>query len=153
MAREYGLPPVLRHFIESHHGTTLVEYFYHAARKQKEAEDAEGPSEFEFRYPGPKPQTKEAAIMLLCDSIEAAARTLAEPTPVRIEQMVHQMANKRLMDGQFDECNLTLQELHKIEQSITKTLAAIYHGRIKYPVERPKAGGPTEPAASRSVAS
>ncbi len=83
MAHEYHLPPAIRHFIESHHGTTLVEYFFHAARKQKEAEAAPGPSEFEFRYAGPKPRTREAAIMLLCDSVEAAARTLAEPTPVR----------------------------------------------------------------------
>ena len=135
MAREFGLPLVLRHFIESHHGTTLVEYFYHAAKKQMEAKAKKTPREFEYRYPGPKPQTKEAAIMLLCDSIEAAARTLAEPTPIRIEQLVHSMANKRLMDGQFDESNLTLQELHKIEQSIIKTLCAVYHRRVKYPTE------------------
>jgi putative nucleotidyltransferase with HDIG domain len=133
MAREYGLPAVLRHFIESHHGTTLVEYFYHAAKKQKEAEDEHAPSEFEFRYPGPKPQSREAAIMLLADSVEAAARALAEPTPVRLEQLVHTIANKRMMDGQFSDCNLTLQELNKIEQAITKTLCAIYHARIKYP--------------------
>ena len=142
MAREYGLPPVLRHFIESHHGTTLVEYFYHAAKKQKEAEAMPGPSEFEFRYPGPKPQTKEAAIMLLCDGIEGAARALPEPTPVRLDQVVHAMANKRLMDGQFDECNLTLQELARIEAAITKTLCAIYHGRIKYPGAEEAAGKP-----------
>lgn len=134
MAREYGLPPVLRHFIESHHGTTLVEYFYHAARQQKrDAIDARDPAEFTFRYPGPKPQTKEAAILMLCDGLEGAARTLPEPTPVRLEQLVHTMAMKRLMDGQFDECSLTLQELHKIEQAITRTLCAIYHARIAYP--------------------
>lgn len=150
MAREYGLPPVIRHFIESHHGTTLVEYFYHAARKQKEAADEDLPSEFEFRYPGPKPQTREAAIMLLCDSIEAAARSLAEPTPIRLEQLVHTMANKRLMDGQFDECSLTLQELHKIEMSITKTLCAVYHGRIKYPAERKVVEQPAPPQAVAS---
>ncbi|MCC6681809.1 MAG: HDIG domain-containing protein [Phycisphaeraceae bacterium] len=137
MAREYKLPPEVRHFIESHHGTTLVEYFYHAARKQKEAEDQGAPSEFEFRYPGPKPQTREAAIMLLADSVEAAARVISEPTPIRIEQLVDKMANKRLMDGQFDECNLTLSELHLIQQSITKMLCAIHHARIKYPGEKP----------------
>ncbi len=136
MGREAGLPVAIRHLIESHHGTTLVEYFYHAAKRQKEAADEGVPSEFEFRYPGPKPQTKEAAIILLCDSIEAAARTLADPTPIRIEQLVHNLAMKRLMDGQFDECNLTLSELHKIEQAITKTLNAIYHARIKYPGDR-----------------
>lgn len=144
MAREYRLPSSIRHFIESHHGTTLVEYFFHAARKQKEAADVPAPSEFEFRYPGPKPQTREAAILLLCDSIEAAARSLTEPTPVRLEQIVHKIAMKRLMDGQFDECNLTLQELHRIEQAITKTLCAIYHARIKYPGEG-RAAAPVEP--------
>ncbi len=133
MAREYGLPPVLRHFIESHHGTTLVEYFYNAARQQREAEDLPAPTEFEFRYPGPKPQTKEAAILMLGDGVESACRTLSDPTPARLEQLVHKMAQKRLMDGQFDECNLTLAELHKIEQAITKTLCAVYHGRIAYP--------------------
>jgi len=156
MAREYGLPPVIRHFIESHHGTTLVEYFYHAARRQQEAEAKPGPSEFEFRYPGPKPQTKEAAILLLCDSIEGAARSLDEPTPVRLDQVVHNMANKRLMDGQFDECNLTLKELARIEQAITKTLCAIYHGRIKYPAgesqPQPPASAEPEPTPQRHTA-
>ncbi|MFW6032318.1 MAG: HD family phosphohydrolase, partial [Phycisphaeraceae bacterium] len=133
MAREYRLPPAVKHFIESHHGTTLVEYFYEAAKRQKEAEEAPLPSEFEFRYPGPKPQTKEAGILMLADGIEAAARSLDEPTPVRLEQLVHRIANKRLMDGQFDECHLTLAELHRIEQALTKTLCAIHHGRCKYP--------------------
>ncbi|MBB6430858.1 HD family phosphohydrolase [Algisphaera agarilytica] len=133
MAREYNLPQPVRHFIESHHGTTLVEYFYHAAKKQKEAEDKPAPSEFEFRYPGPKPQSKEAAIMLLCDGIEGAARAMDEPTAPRLEQLVHAMANKRLMDGQFDECNLTLRDLAKVEAAVTKTLCAVYHTRIKYP--------------------
>lgn len=150
MAREYALPPTLRHFIESHHGTTLVEYFFHAAKKQTEAESKPGPSEFEFRYPGPKPQTKEAAIMLLCDCIEGAARALPEPTPVRLEQVVNTMARKRLMDGQFDECNLTLSELHKIEQSIIKTLCAVYHGRIAYPSSEKKT--PQSQSASSSAA-
>ena len=133
MAREYKLPRSVVHFIDSHHGTTLVEYFYHAARKKSETEDAPMPTEFEFRYPGPKPQTKEAAILMLCDGVEGAARALPEPTPVRLEQLVHKMLNKRLMDGQFDECHITLQELHKVEQAVVKMLTAIYHGRIAYP--------------------
>ncbi len=136
MAREYKLPGGVKHFIESHHGTTLVEYFYHQAKQQNEAEDKPCPSEFEFRYPGPKPQTKEAAIMLLCDSLEAAARTIDEPTHTRLEQLVHTIAQKRLSDGQFDECSITLQELHRIEQAIIKTLNAIYHARIKYPSDK-----------------
>jgi len=146
MAREYGLPPVLRHFLESHHGTTLVEYFYNAARQQREADDQPAPTEFEFRYPGPKPQTKEAAILMLGDGVESACRTLAEPTPTRLEQLVHKMAQKRLMDGQFDECNLTLAELHRIEVAFTKTLCAVYHGRVSYPSEAKRAAA--EPAAA-----
>jgi len=144
MAREYGLPPVLRHFIESHHGTTLVEYFYHAAKKKHEEQDTPAPADFEFRYPGPKPHTKEAAIMLLCDGCEAAARSLPEPTPVRIEQLVHSIATKRLMDGQFDECNMQLSELHAIEQAVVKTLTAVYHGRISYPSEKKTDSGERE---------
>ncbi len=136
MAREYGLPRRLHHFIESHHGTTLVEYFYHAAQKQAGEGNAQ-PSEFEFRYPGPKPQTREAAILMLCDTVESASRTMNDPTPSRVEQLVHKLAMKRLMDGQFDESALTLEELHRVEEAITKSLAAIHHGRIKYPSDKP----------------
>ena len=133
MAREYRLPREIIQFIKTHHGTTLIEYFYHAAKKSSDGEDDRAPEEFEFRYPGPKPQSREEAILMLCDGVEGAARALDDPTPVRLEQLVHSMATKRLMDGQFDECNLTLKELHKIEAAITKTLCAIYHARIKYP--------------------
>jgi len=143
MAREYGLPPKIRQFIETHHGTTLVEYFYHAAMKQTDTDKGPAPTEFEFRYPGPKPQTREAAILMICDCVEGAARVLPEPTPVRLEQLVHNMTTKRLMDGQFDECSITLQELNKVEQAITRTVCAIYHGRIAYP----SAEEPQDPSA------
>jgi len=135
MAKEYGLPSVLRQFIETHHGTTLVEHFYNEAKKlqPKNAKAVEAPSESEFRYPGPKPKTKEAAIVMLADTIEGAVRSLAEVTPTRVEAVVHNMAMKRLQDGQFDECDLSLRELSQIEASISKTLAAHYHGRIAYP--------------------
>jgi putative nucleotidyltransferase with HDIG domain len=134
MAREYGLPSVLRQFIETHHGTTLIEYFYNEARKKQRAEpDKSPPSESEFRYAGPKPQTREAAIVMLTDTIEGAVRSLAEITLPRIEAVVHNMAMKRLQDGQFDECDLTLKELSRIETSLSKSLAAHYHGRIAYP--------------------
>ena len=141
IAREYGLPRPLIHFIESHHGTSLVEYFFHAACKGSEASDKLKPEEFEYRYPGPKPRTREAAILLLCDGIEGAARALDEPTPARLRQITHNMAKKRLIDGQFDECGLTFAELSRIESAITKTLNAIYHSRIKYPTD-------TEPEAA-----
>jgi putative nucleotidyltransferase with HDIG domain len=137
MAREYSLPAVLRQFIDTHHGTTVIEYFYNEAKKKySEKGESEGlpmPSENEFRYAGPKPKSKEAAIVMLADAAEGAVRSLPEVTPTRIESTVHNMAMKRLQDGQFDECNLTLRELSLIEASMVKTLAAHYHGRIAYP--------------------
>jgi cyclic-di-AMP phosphodiesterase PgpH len=136
LAREYGLPAVLRQFIETHHGTTLIEYFYNEAMKQHELTDSSDspvPSEGEFRYPGPKPRTKEAAIVMLADAVEGAVRTLAEATPNKIEAVVHNMAMKRLQDGQFDECDMSLRELSRIEASMSKTVAAHHHGRIAYP--------------------
>jgi hypothetical protein len=132
IAKEYGLPAVLRQFIETHHGTTLIEYFYNEAKKKLDDKQATV-SESEFRYPGPKPQTKEAAIVMLADTSESAARSMAELTPGRIDVIVHNMAVKRLQDGQFDDCDLTLRELSLIESSIAKSLAAHHHGRIPYP--------------------
>jgi len=153
MAKEYGLPNVLRQFIETHHGTTLVEHFYHQAKKQTaknpRMKNVGPPSESEFRYPGPKPRTKEAAIVMLADTVEGAVRSLSEITPTKIEIVVHNMAMKRLQDGQFDECDISLRELSQVEASISKTLAAHYHGRIAYPrepdapiVEQPRTEGP-----------
>ena len=132
IAKEFGLPAVLRQFIETHHGTTLMEYFYNEARK-KQDERQTPVSESEFRYPGPKPRSKEAAIVMLADAAESAARTLTEATPTKIEAMVHHIAMKRLQDGQFDECELTLRELSRIEAGLSKSLAAHHHGRIAYP--------------------
>jgi len=137
MAKEYGLPGVLRQFIETHHGTTLIEPFYNEAKKLKakssKGKAAEGVSDSEFRYPGPKPRTKEAAIVMLADTVEGAVRSLTDVTPTKIEAVVHNMAMKRLQDGQFDECDLSLRELSQIEASISMTLAAHYHSRIAYP--------------------
>ena len=133
MAKEYSLPAVLRQFIDTHHGTTLVEYFFSEAKKKK-GDKQSPPSESEFRYVGPKPRTKEAAIVMLADTAEGAVRSMAgELTPAKIETAVHNMAMKRLQDGQFDECELSLRELSQIEASISKTLAAHHHGRIAYP--------------------
>lgn len=140
MAQEYGLPRSLQHFIEAHHGTTLVEFFYSRARKQAEESaraggqgDAELPEEIEYRYPGPKPRVREVAIVMLADAVESATRTMAEPTPSRIDALVRALANKRLLDGQFDECDLTLRQLTTICESISKSVASIYHGRVLYP--------------------
>ena len=135
LAEEYHIPRVLIDFIEQHHGTTLVEFFFHAANKKADAEPDRKAEveESAFRYPGPKPQTKEAGVLMLADCVESASRTLSEPTPARIAHLVHSLTMKRLLDGQFDECNLTLSEIHQIEDSLVKSLISIYHGRISYP--------------------
>jgi cyclic-di-AMP phosphodiesterase PgpH len=152
MAEEYNLPDSLRHFIEGHHGTTLVEFFYQRARKQAEQTAAQGkgaeepdlPEEIEYRYPGPRPRTKEVAILMLADAVESATRTMVEPTPSRIDALVRAIANKRLMDGQFDDCELTLRDLQTIEDSISKSVASIYHGRVMYPSTAGISGGGKE---------
>ena len=134
LARQHGLPQSIIDFIEQHHGTTLVEYFYRQATRQSEADpDGHEVDEASFRYPGPKPQTREAAVLMMADAVEGASRALVDPTPARIENLVHEITMKRLLDGQFEECSLTLQELHIIEESLVKSLTAVYHGRVKYP--------------------
>ncbi|HPY77105.1 MAG TPA: HDIG domain-containing protein, partial [Anaerohalosphaeraceae bacterium] len=149
IAREFGLPSILRQFIETHHGTTLMEYFYNEARKKKGEHESQV-SEIEFRYPGPKPRSREAAIVMLADAVESAARSLSDPGPAKIEALVHSIAMKRLQDGQFDDCDLTQREMSLIEASMSKALAAHHHGRIAYPKleEEPAAQGKQEPAAS-----
>jgi putative nucleotidyltransferase with HDIG domain len=134
MARQHHLPQRVIDFIEQHHGTTLVEYFYRQASRQSESNpDAAEVDESNFRYPGPKPQTKEAAVMMLSDAVESASRALSDPAPARIENLVEEIAMKRLLDGQFDECGLTLEELRTVQNSLIKSLTAVYHGRVKYP--------------------
>ncbi len=134
LARQKKLPEQIIDFIQQHHGTTLVEYFYRQASEQqhKDPESAEV-DESSFRYPGPKPQTKEAGVLMLADAVESASRALKEPTPSRIESVVEELSRKRLLDGQFDECGLTLEEVRKIGESLVKSLTAVYHGRVKYP--------------------
>lgn len=132
MAKEYALPASLRPFIAEHHGTTLVEYFYHAANRARQA-DEPAVSDSEFRYPGPKPQSRETAILMLCDAVEGAVRAMPEPTPNRIEAIVGDIVQKRLNDGQFDECELTFRQLATINRSLVKSLCGIYHARISYP--------------------
>ncbi len=135
LAREHRLPPVLHQFITEHHGTTIVRYFHARAAQEAKANgrrDREV-SESEFRYPGPKPGSRESAILMVCDSVEGAVRALQDPTPSRIESVVREIILARLMDGQFDDCEITLRELARVEQSLVKSLCAIHHGRIAYP--------------------
>ena len=135
LAKEYNLPTNLVNFIQQHHGTTLVEYFYHRACTKKDRTEPDGPAvpEAQYRYPGPKPRTKEAAIVMMADATESACRAMVEPTASRVEALVHELAMRRLLDGQFDECDLTIRDLERIERSLVKTLLGVYHGRIAYP--------------------
>jgi hypothetical protein len=135
LAEQYHLPRPLIDFIEQHHGTTLVEYFYHqATEKAGQNPDYETKiEESSFRYPGPKPQSREAGVLMLADAVESASRALQEPTPKRIERLVHDITLKKLLDGQFDESGLTLNDIRIIEKSLVKSLTAIHHVRIAYP--------------------
>jgi putative nucleotidyltransferase with HDIG domain len=137
LARQYNLPRPIVDLIAEHHGTTLVEYFYRRATERSQSDPhGEAVDEQTYRYPGPKPATRESAVLMLADAVESASRTLTEPTPARIASLVHDLAMKRLLDGQFDDCGLTLEELGIIEQSLVKSLTAVYHGRVKYPDQR-----------------
>jgi putative nucleotidyltransferase with HDIG domain len=135
LAREHRLPPAIHRFISEHHGTTLVRYFHAMATQEAKASGRRERqiSESEFRYPGPKPKSKETAILMLCDGVEGTVRSLQDPTPGRIEGAVHDVLMDRLMDGQFDDCDITLKELARVELSLVKSLQAIHHGRISYP--------------------
>ena len=142
LAREYKLPKVLWSFIGEHHGTTVVKYFHHMAA-ERAAQSASGRHdrevlESEFRYAGPKPTTPETAVLMLCDGVEGAVRSLPEPTVGRIEGIVHQIVAERLNDGQFDDCDITLRELRVVADSLVKTLCGIYHSRIAYPAKSRK---------------
>ena len=138
LAMQYKLPRPLVDFIEQHHGTTLVEYFYREATRlaDRRGDYKTSVEESSFRYPGPKPQTREAGVLMLADAVESASRSLSDPTPKRIENLIHDITMNRLLDGQFDECSLTLSEIHAIEESLAKSLIGIYHARIKYPEQR-----------------
>ncbi len=130
LAKKHSLSPALWDFIQRHHGNSLVYYFYRRALEGKE-EDQEVTEEG-FRYPGPKPNTKETAVVLLADSVEAATRALKDPTPAKIEEVVHKIINNKFIDGQLDECDLTLKDLEKISSVFTKILSGIYHSRVNY---------------------
>jgi putative nucleotidyltransferase with HDIG domain len=132
MAREHGLPEEIRDFIAQHHGTSLISYFYHQA-KQMEDPDIPEVKEEDYRYPGPKPQTRETAICMLADGIEAASRAMANPSPARLKGLVQKMINRAFTDGQLDECDLTLRDLDQIAQAMTRILTGIFHHRPEYP--------------------
>jgi putative nucleotidyltransferase with HDIG domain len=137
LAKKYSLSPILWDFIQQHHGNSLVYYFYRRALEGKE--ENQEVSEEGFRYPGPKPNTKETAVVLLADSVEAATRSLKDPTPDKIVEIVHKVINNKFIDGQLDECELTLKDIEKISSVFIKILNGIYHSRINYPRKTNKA--------------
>lgn len=139
IAREHGLPDILVDMIPQHHGTRLVSFFY---RRAKETADPEHQvvNEDDYRYPGPKPQTREAAILMLADAVQAATHTLTDPTPARIRGAVQKIINAIFVDGQLDQCDLTLRDLHIIANSFVRILTGFFHQRIEYPGVRLEEG-------------
>ncbi|MCX5708236.1 MAG: HDIG domain-containing protein [Candidatus Omnitrophica bacterium] len=134
LAQKNRLNPQIIDFIQQHHGKSLVYYFYRRALEDTATEEAI--TEEGFRYPGPKPSSKETAVVLLADSVEAATRALKEPTAAHIEETVHRIINNKFIDGQLDECDLTLKDMEMISTVFGRILSGIYHSRINYPEAR-----------------
>src|ERR1051326_4648121 len=134
LGRKYGLPEKVLDFIPQHHGTTLMSFFYDKALKQaaKKA-PKETLTEDDFRYPGPRPQSRETGIVMLADSVEASTRAITDMSPPALETAIENMIKQRFLEGQLDECNLTLRDLTKIKEAFFKILIGIHHQRIKYP--------------------
>ncbi|MBI3354045.1 MAG: phosphohydrolase, partial [Nitrospirae bacterium] len=132
LAKEHRLPKEIIDIIQQHHGTRIITYFYN---KAQESRDPNLPSinEMDYRYHGPKPQTKIAAIVLLADAVEASSRLLADPTPARISNLVEKIVKDIFVDEQLNECDLTLRDLSTITNSFVKALTGIFHHRIDYP--------------------
>ncbi|MFD0586737.1 HD family phosphohydrolase [Paenibacillus sp. GCM10027627] len=134
MLKAHNIPRSIRDIAEQHHGTTSLKYFYHKALKQSEEQGIEPTyTEDDFRYPGPKAQSKEAAVVGIADCVEAAVRSLRNPTVEQIEAMINKIIKSRLDDNQYNECDLTLKELDKIAQSLKESIIGIFHSRIEYP--------------------
>lgn len=136
IARKHRLGTIIQDIIAQHHGTSVVTYFYQKAREMQE--DDQPVSDKDFRYPGPKPQTKEAGIVMLADAVQATSKTLTEPSPSRIQGMVQRIINNIFVDGQLDECDLAIKDLHLIAESFCRILNGIFHARIDYPTGQKK---------------
>jgi putative nucleotidyltransferase with HDIG domain len=137
IAKLNKLGQIINDTIRQHHGTSLIKYFYEKAKQLKGENNVNIDN---FRYPGPKPQTREAGLVMLADVVEAASRTLDNPTPSRIQGLVQNLIDKIFSDGQLDECELTLKDLHNIAKSFNKLLYGIHHHRIEYTEKRVSAG-------------
>lgn len=134
LAKEYKLPKVIQDIIAEHHGTTFVRYFY--ITEKNNSDDPDSINEDDYKYPGPIPSTKESGIIMLADSVEAAVRSITEPTSEKIEQMVSNIIDGKIKDKQLNNCDLTFKDLDKIKECFLKALKGIYHQRIEYPTEK-----------------
>ncbi|MGE4633690.1 MAG: HDIG domain-containing metalloprotein [Planctomycetota bacterium] len=134
IAEEEHLPTPIVDMIPMHHGTSVVEFFFNKKAQQVDEEEADRTRDA-FRYPGPRPTFREAGILMLADGVEASSRTLSDPTPTRVRQHVRNIVQARSQEGQLDECELTMSDLHRIEDAFVRVLTAIHHGRVKYPTE------------------
>jgi putative nucleotidyltransferase with HDIG domain len=130
LAKEYRLGDRVAEIIAQHHGTSILYCFLDKAQSLIQDRRA---SEETFRYPGPRPKTREAAIIMLADAVEAAARSLKSPSQAELEEMVTRIVNRAYLDGQLNECDMTLRDLHAVEQAFRKVLSAILHARVDYP--------------------
>lgn len=148
IARQYKLPKPVVDNVYMHHGTGLIQYFY--AKAIERAQPGEAPDERDFRYPGPRPDTREAGIIMLADKVEAASRTVKDPNPDNLREMIQKLVNSTIEDGQFEECPLTLKEIYTVIDTFTHTLLGIYHQRIEYPgLPRHRVSG--KPGETRSA--
>ncbi|MFH1844688.1 MAG: HDIG domain-containing metalloprotein, partial [bacterium] len=135
LARKWRLPQAVIDFIPEHHGTTVMEFFYHKALENEANETVKVDA---FRYPGPKPHRRETAILMLADAVEASTRALPKPTPARIKEKTKQVMDQRLLSGELDECGLTLRDLARIREAFLSLLSGIHHARIAYPEGKDK---------------
>lgn len=132
LAKEFRLPPMIRDMIPQHHGTRVMSYFFQKAKGSLNR-TTQGVLETDFRYPGPRPESKEAAIMMMADSVEAASRTLTAPSPAQVQGMIDRIVDSIVLDNQLDECDITMREIHLVKESFLKVLTGIFHRRIDYP--------------------
>jgi membrane-associated HD superfamily phosphohydrolase len=132
LAREHRLPEPVLDAIATHHGNKLIRYFYSRAKEQEDPDHGEV-TDREFRYPGPRPRSKEMGVIHLADAVEAASRTLQDPNPTRIQDMIDQIVKNALDDGQLDDCELTLKDIEKVGATFFWVLSNAFHNRIDYP--------------------
>ena len=136
MAKDYNIPDLVAAGITEHHGTTVIQYFYHKAQKIAEEKGLDPVNIEDFKYKGSNPQSKETAILMLADIIEATSRSMTDTSPEALKAMIHKTIEGRFMEGQFNECNLSIKELSKLEMAFLNSLDGTYHTRVKYPGQK-----------------